>query len=78
MKKQFGIVIAVVAMVMMVGIADAQDKTSKEKQSATAPLAVGDKATDFDLQTIDGKVKLSSFSGENGKPVVLLFSRANW
>ncbi len=43
------------------------------------PLAVGDKAIDFELETFDNKtVKLSDRFGKNGKPVILLFSRANW
>jgi len=45
----------------------------------TGPHKVGDKASDFDLQGLDGKnVKLSKNFGSDGKPVVLVFSRANW
>ena len=42
-------------------------------------LKVGDQAPDFVLEGVDGKkVKLSDRFGEDGHPVVLLFSRANW
>ena len=45
----------------------------------TEPVAVGDTAPDFTLETFDGEtVTLSERFGENGKPVVLLFSRASW
>lgn len=47
-------------------------------ESLTAPLAVGDKADDFELQSIGKKIKLSDNIGENGKPQVVVFSRANW
>lgn len=47
-------------------------------QNAQA-LKVGDQAPDFVLEGVDGKkVKLSDRFGEDGHPVVLLFSRANW
>lgn len=43
------------------------------------PVAVGDAAPSFELQTIgDETVTLSDRFGEDGKPVVLLFSRASW
>ena len=45
----------------------------------TEPHKVGDKASDFELQGLDGeKVKLSKNFGSGGKPVVVVFSRANW
>ena len=50
----------------------------QEMAKKTAPHAVGDTATDFDLQGIDGKIKLSDRFADNGKPVVVVFSRANW
>jgi hypothetical protein len=54
----------------------------KDESKTTEPLKVGDKATDFEIETFDGKkVKLSDrFGKENddGRPVVLLFSRAHW
>ena len=43
-----------------------------------AAHAVGDKATDFELQGIGKKVKLSENFGDKGNPVVVVFSRANW
>ncbi len=67
----------------------AQEKPDSSKipkpfteQAATeneGPVAVGEQAPDFDLESLNGKtVKLSDLVGENGKPVVLLFSRAHW
>ena len=45
----------------------------------TEVLKVGDKAPDFEVETLDGtKFKLSDRFGDDGKPTVLLFSRANW
>jgi len=42
-------------------------------------LAVGDAAPDFTLETFDeATVTLSERFGAEGKPVVLLFSRASW
>ncbi len=47
--------------------------------SAQSTLKVGDKAPDFEIETLDGtKFKLSDRFGEDGKPTILLFSRANW
>ena len=44
-----------------------------------ATLKVGDKAPDFEVDTLTGeKFKLSDRYGDDGKPTVLLFSRANW
>ena len=42
------------------------------------PLKEGDKAVDFELQSLGKKVKLSDNFGEDGKNVVVVFSRANW
>ncbi len=48
-------------------------------QDSDAALAVGDQAPNFELETFDDKVvTLSERFGEEGKPVILLFSRANW
>ena len=55
--------------------------TAAEMESAPAangPLAAGDDAADFELQSIDKKIRLSDNFGEEGKPVVVVFSRANW
>lgn len=58
---------------------DAESKEGSEKKSEdSGPHKVGDKASDFNLQSIGKKVKLSDNFGENGKPVVVVFSRANW
>jgi hypothetical protein len=46
---------------------------------SAADLEVGSKAPDFSATGIDGKsTKLSSRFGDEGKNVVLLFSRASW
>ena len=42
-------------------------------------LKVGDKAPDFEVETLAGtKFKLSNQFGKDGKSTILLFSRANW
>ena len=42
-------------------------------------LKVGDKAPDLEVETLAGATfKLSDHFGEDSKPVVLVFSRANW
>ncbi len=57
----------------------AQEISSDSEAPDIQPVAVGDQAPDFDLPTFDDKtVKLSDRFGEQGKPVVLLFSRAFW
>ena len=44
-----------------------------------ATLKVGDKAPDFEVETLSGEMfKLSDRYGDDAKPTVLLFSRANW
>lgn len=46
---------------------------------APKPLQVGDVAPDFELINREGKKeKLSSRFKKDGKPVILLFSRAHW
>ena len=51
-------------------------KQEAVKQEA---LKVGDKAPDFVVETLAGtKFKLSNQFGKDGKPTILLFSRANW
>lgn len=48
-------------------------------QDEEAALEVGNQAPDFELATFDDQtVTLSERAGEDGKPVILLFSRANW
>lgn len=48
-------------------------------QAQQETLKVGDAAPDFEIQTLESdKMKLSDHFGDDGKPVILLFSRANW
>ena len=64
--------------------AHGQQETAKQeavKQEAVKQeaLKVGDKAPDFVVETLAGtKFKLSNQFGKDGKPTILLFSRANW
>lgn len=54
-------------------------KADKEMaEEATGPHKVGDKASDFELQSIDKTIRLSDNFGDDGKPVIVVFSRANW
>ena len=58
-----------------------QDRQAEKKQDQekSTELKVGDDAPDFEVTGIDGeKFKLSEKIGNDGKNVVLLFSRANW
>lgn len=58
-----------------------QDRQAEKKQDQekTTELKVGDEAPEFEVTGIDGeKFKLSDKIGNDGKNVVLLFSRANW
>ena len=52
--------------------------TAQSSRKAGGELKVGDKAPDFEIETLDGKFKLSERFGDEGKPTILLFSRANW
>ena len=66
-------VLATCLLCLAAGPIDAQD--SKD----VPELKAGDKAPDFEVTTITGdKLKLSDRFGEQGRPTVLLFSRANW
>ncbi len=51
---------------------------SASKMKSDGPHKVGDKASDFELQGIGKKIKLSERFGKNGRPVVVVFSRAHW
>ena len=56
----------------------AQDNKD-DNPAQNEPVAVGEQAPDFELKTFDEKtVKLSDRFSDDGKPVVLLFSRAHW
>ena len=57
--------------------ADADDE-AKDAEEETGPHVVGDKASDFELEGIEKKIKLSDVVAKSGKPVVVVFSRANW
>ena len=63
-----------------VEVADAASAATADTDGAErTELAIGDVAPDFKLKTIgDQQVVLSERFGEEGKPVILLFSRANW
>ena len=75
-EKEFGNRMQVLQE-MANGSQEAEEKAEEETKD-DGPLKVGDKATDFELQSIDKKIKLSDRFGEDGKPVVVVFSRANW
>ena len=69
----FVAVVAAIACLITVDTTQAQSKSKDEAH------VVGDKASDFDLEGIGKKnVKLSSYLGDKGKNVVVVFSRANW
>ena len=55
--------------------AKAGDEMSEDEAK---PHVVGDKASDFELQSIGKKIKLSDVVSKSGKPTVVVFSRANW
>ena len=62
-------------------VASAAQETEQAEEKEVkddGPLKVGDTATDFELQSIGKKIKLSDRFGEEGMPVVVVFSRANW
>ena len=65
--------LAMALLIIPTGFANGQENDQSKE------LAVGDKAPDFEVTTLAGnKWKLSSRFGEDGKPTILLFSRANW
>lgn len=53
-------------------------KDENEVAEETGAHVVGDTASDFELQSIGETIRLSDRFGEDGKPVVVVFSRANW
>ena len=57
----------------------AKQEAVKQEAVKQEALKVGDKAPDFVVETLAGtKFKLSNQFGKDGKPTILLFSRANW
>ena len=57
----------------------AKQEMVKQEAVKQEALKVGDKAPDFVVETLAGtKFKLSNQFGKDGKPTILLFSRANW
>jgi cytochrome oxidase Cu insertion factor (SCO1/SenC/PrrC family) len=66
-------------VILAIGTTSTAYGQSGKKAEASAELAVGDAAPDFELATLgDETVTLSERFGDEGKPVILLFSRANW
>ena len=56
-----------------------KQEMAKQEAVKQEALKVGDKAPDFVVETLAGtKFKLSNQFGKDGKPTILLFSRANW
>ena len=67
------------AAVEVADAAAASEATADTDGAERTELAIGDVAPDFKLKTIgDQQVVLSERFGEEGQPVILLFSRANW
>ena len=57
----------------------AEDVAAEEAaEEAAGPHKVGDKASDFELQSIGKTIQLSDNFADGGKPVIVVFSRANW
>lgn len=80
MSRRMGVVMGLLFALAAISpsMVNAQSKKQAEKSDEKA-VAVGDKAPDFSLQSMDkDPVILSKRFGKKGKPVVLLFSRANW
>ena len=68
-------IVAIIAVMMMASICDAQVKKGVKEE----PLKVGDKISKFKLNGQNGSwVESEKQFGENGRPAILLFSRANW
>ena len=63
---------------LVLGFAVADQAYGQSETKSKKTLAVGDKAADFEIQSIGKTIKLSDNFGEKGKPTVLVFSRANW
>lgn len=80
MSRRMGVVMGLLFALGAVSpsLVNAQSKKQTQTTDEKA-VAVGDKAPDFSLESM-GKdpVVLSKRFGKEGKPVILLFSRANW
>ena len=77
----------IILMLVATSVWAQEEKLEKKSKQAPAKraaearqLSEGDKAPNFELESLDGKkVKLSDrFEGDDASPVVLLFSRAHW
>ena len=72
-------IMAVCLLGFLLTPAHGQQETAKQEMAKQETLKVGDKAPDFEVETLAGtKFKLSNQFGKDGKPTILLFSRANW
>ena len=68
----------VVSMAILALAGSVSDAQSGDNDKLPA-LKVGDKVTEFKLESQNDKVVDSTKQfGANGRPAVLLFSRANW
>ncbi len=71
--RKFVVLFAI--LVLTGSICDAQSSDKEKSQ----PLKVGDKVTEFKLESQNDTVVDSAKQfGDEGRPAVLLFSRANW
>ncbi len=70
---------AVCLLGLFLSTASGQQEAVKQEAVKQEVLKVGDKAPDFEVETLAGtKFKLSNQFGKDGKSTILLFSRANW
>lgn len=59
--------------------ADSDARPMSDAALANGPLAVGDKAPDFEIEVLGGDVvTLASFLHASTGPTVVLFNRAHW
>lgn len=72
-------IMAVCLLGFFLAPAHGQQEMAKQEAVKQEALKVGDKAPDFVVETLAGtKFKLSNQFSKDGKPTILLFSRANW
>lgn len=76
--KKACMVFALCAVLGFATSVSAQSDSKGSDSKASGPLKVGDSAVDFELQSLDKKIKLSDYYGKDGKNAVVVFSRANW